>query len=160
MEKDNKVLLGAVLILLVAMLSFNFNSVTGEVTKDSASLKVSPTSVYFSQEDLNSRPSKIVSVKVSVNSGSIENELYLFRSNGVRTQQSNTRQICESKSSCGKGTYAVDFKIGTELPDGEYYFAVNGHRETLSGSTFGRQTFTSNMVSLTKYTEPNINYEG
>ena len=55
MEKDNKVVLGAVLILLVGMLSFNFaGSLTGKTVNKGGPdvvLTVSPSNVYFSFED-------------------------------------------------------------------------------------------------------------
>ena len=160
MERDNKILLGAVLILLVAMLSFNFNSITGKVTaSNKAAVRADPSSVYFSADDLANRPTKVVSVKVTVSSGSVENNLQLYRSSGER-MNGKTRQLCGSKSECKKGTYQVDFKMGAELEDGEYYFAVQGDRERFEAENvdesaeFSRDIFKSNMVTIDKYIRP------
>lgn len=158
MEKDNKVLLGAVLILLVAMLSFNFNSVTGNVTnkEDHATVSVNTNTVYFSQEDLNNRPTKPVMVTVRVDSGQVENQITLYRATGEKTNK--REKVCESKTNCESGkTYTVEFGIGTDLEEGDYYFTVEGHKEQLNGNTFTRDKFNSNTITLTKFSISNPN---
>ena len=79
MEKDNKILLGAVLILLVAMVSFNFNTLTGEVTsaKTRATITVSPSYVYFNYNELNQQTTKSVELTVDVENGKVINEVWL-----------------------------------------------------------------------------------
>jgi len=163
MERDNKILLGAVLIMLVGMVSFSFSGVTGRVTRASNEVVVtaSPDSLYFSYNDLNVG-TKIVTVKLDILSGTIENNLDLYRSNGERVG-GRTASICRGasgyetgrggSSNCERGTYYVNFKFDSELEEGKYFFRANG-RETLSGSSFDRQNFDSNLVTVTKYKEP------
>ena len=45
MERNNKTLLIAVLIMLLALVSLNFNNISGKVTNDQVQVTVSPTSV-------------------------------------------------------------------------------------------------------------------
>ena len=45
MDKNNKILLGAILLIFVTLLSFNINTITGEITKENKkvpSVTVSP----------------------------------------------------------------------------------------------------------------------
>ena len=149
MEKDNKVVLGAVLILLVGMLSFNFNSLTGQAVKgQEAAVTASPSNMYFTYDDLN-KGNKLVSVTIKVNSGKIDNDLYLYR----RTAQGEERvgaqdSICKGTATyCGKGTYTVNYKFSSGNEEGDYFFRVQRRDSALRG----RLTFDSNTVSVTHY---------
>ena len=148
MEKDNKILLGAVLILLVAMLSFNFNSLTGEATKNVVTISANPSNLYFSETDLIQQPSKPLIVTLRVQSGSVENKIYLYRDDGQRIK---SFVVPECQSNCKKGTYTFEYLFTTDLPEGDYYLAVND-RETSVGNGFNRNVFKSNTISLTKFT--------
>ena len=156
MEKDNKILLGAVLILLVAMISFNFNdAVTGDVASGAKiAVTVNPAQVYFSYNDLNNKPSKTVIVTVTVQNGQIENNVDLYRSTGERTTR--TKEICKPATSsyCTKGVYEVPFTVTSDLDVGDYYFRVSKRPVAKEN----RQTVNSNTITITKY-KPANTYE-
>ncbi|MEK6922620.1 MAG: hypothetical protein AABX08_02350, partial [Nanoarchaeota archaeon] len=44
MEQNNKILIMAVIVLLVGVVAFNFNTISGAQTKDVTSVRVSPSS--------------------------------------------------------------------------------------------------------------------
>ena len=156
MEKDNKILLGAVLIMLVAMVSFNFNSITGKATTSSGVLvSAAPSELYFSYDDLANKPSKVVKVKVEVDSQGIENQLDLYRSNGERIGGQG-RELCRSSNNCRKGVYTVDFRIPSSLQEGSYFFRVQ--RRDFAGRS--REVFNSNQITVTKYSKNYPNYQG
>ncbi len=148
MEKDNKVLLGAVLILLVAMVSFSFNdAVTGEVTSSAASVSASPTQVYFNFDDLANRPTKIVTVTVNVREGSVENDIQLYRDTGEKVEAK--KQICKaSASTCSKGVYEVPVQVSSSLEEGDYFFRVSGR----SFAKQNQKVYDSNKINVAKYT--------
>lgn len=169
MEKDNKILLGAVLILLVAMVSFNFSSLTGKATSTSeteATLSAvssdGDSSVYFSQDDV--RGGQIgqggkqpVTVTVTVKSGRIDNSLELYRKVGSSEAKKEEQQVCTG-SSCGKGTYTVVYQLnpdhaGSSSEPKEYLFKVYDDRNR-------REVFKSNVVTVSKWVRPVYNYQG
>ena len=167
MEKDNKILLGAVLILLVAMLSFNFNSLTGKVTSkegSDASISVSPTNVYFTREDLYRGTAKLVTVEVNVKDGEIENKLDLYEGNSKIGSQS--RKICGGRASyCNAASkpYQVTFSFDVDDATQEgrmYHFRAESDRGLLKGSGYSKATFASNPVKVSKWVEHEVNYQG
>lgn len=152
MEKDNKVVLGAVLILLVGMLSFNFSSLTGEAVRgQEASLTASPSNVYFSFDDLN-KGNKVVAVTVRVVSGKVENNLDLYRKTEVGEERVGAADsICKGTASyCGKGTYTVNYKFSSGNPEGDYFFKVQ--KRDFAGRS--KQAFDSNTITVTHYEAP------
>ncbi|MBI2671590.1 hypothetical protein HYX16_01520 [Candidatus Woesearchaeota archaeon] len=155
MEKDNKILLGAVLIMLVAMLSFNFDSITGKAAGSGSGVSVSvdPSRLYFSAEGLE-RGSLPVTVTVRVKDGYVENGLdsgglELFRANGKRIGGRGA-DICRTSSKCGKGTYTILYKFDSGLEEGDYYFQVS-KRPSLLGTVYSKETFKSNLVRVSHY---------
>ena len=149
MEKDNKVVLGAVLILLVGMLSFNFNSLTGQAVKgQEATVTASPSNVYFSFDDLN-KGNKIVAVTIKVNSGKVDNDLYLYRKSLKGEERVGSLDtICKGTATyCGKGTYTVNYKFSSGNPEGDYFFRV----QRRDFAVRDRLTFDSNLVSVTHF---------
>jgi hypothetical protein len=149
MEKDNKVVLGAVLILLVGMLSFNFNSLTGQAVKgQEAVVTANPSNVYFTADDLN-KGTKLVAVTVKVNSGKVDNELYLYRKSAQGEERVNAQDsICKGTATyCGKGTYTVNYKFSSGNEEGDYFFKV----QKRDFARRDRLTFDSNVVSVTHF---------
>lgn len=167
MERDNKVLLGAVLILLVAMVSFNFTSLTGQsVTAEStfatvrATTEGGSTNVHFNERDLfgdDGQRQRLVNVEINVESGSIRNNLYLYKEgkeSGSRTGRQVVISGC-SGSVCPKGTYNVKFKVASDagvLPDGNYFFRViNSRGQESNKKGFAITNFDSNKISISHY---------
>lgn len=154
MEKDNKILLGAVLILLVAMVSFNFSSLTGNAATTSSgsgvTVSVTPTDVFFSKEDT----TRTVTVKVRTDDKEIENYLYLFRSNGERVGNKVVisgcnKSYCKTTKENPSGMHTQVYQLSKNLLEGDYYFRVQRSRGSLLGSAYSREVFNSNMFSIT-----------
>jgi hypothetical protein len=129
MEKDIKILLGAVAIMLVAMLSFSFESITGKAASGSGvSVSVSPSRLHFSSEDLE-KGTRLVTATVRVKDGYLDDRsdagLQLYRSNGERVGGRGAK-ICKKEDNsdykCGEGTYEVVYKFDSGLEEGDYYF--------------------------------------
>lgn len=152
MDKDNKIVLGAVLILLVGMLSFNFNSLTGKaVTGPVAMVTVNPSELYFTYDDLNIG-NKIAKVTINLND-KVDNELQLYRKTETGEERVGgfKETICKGTATyCSKGIYTVNYKFSSLHPEGEYFFKVQ-KRDT---STKEREAFNSNVFSVTHYTAP------
>ena len=149
MERDNKVVLGAVLILLVGMLSFNFGSLTGNASKEptSATVTASPSSIEFSA--YGNEPNKLVSVKVAVHSGQIKSAVRFCKKspNGgcVGLNGNSVAHACSTKTFCGVGSYEADtYPVNSNLPDGQYFFRAEAKRE----STDEPQDFDSNLITV------------
>jgi|SRR3989338_66708 len=159
MEKDNKILLGAVLILLVAMVSFNFNTLTGEVTsaKTRATITVSPSDVYFNYNELNQQTTKSVELTVDVENGKVINEVWLYRDNGERVERTDNK-LCSPNDAntatyCGPGVYKVSASLSTDKEEGDYYFRINS--KPSAGAGLGKVAFNSNVVTVSKFANPN-----
>lgn len=157
MERDNKVLLGAVLILLVAMLSFNFNSITGNATNTGkVTITATPSEIYFSEKDLyNNEGNSQKIVTVTINAGlDIDSDLKLYSEGGL---PKGKIEICNTLSSCKKGVYKKQFKISSNLPEGNYFFRIDSKRGLLVKNSDGedsyvREKFDSNMLRITHFT--------
>lgn len=164
MERDNKVLLGAVLILLVAMLSFNFNSITGNATNNKGKVTITvvdsetrSSEIYFNSDDLNIGQ-KILKITVNTEKD-IDTNLELYRENGDKVGGFK-RTIC-STSYCKKGIYTIDFKFPSILNEGNYFFRVDSKRgllvkdqndESKIGSSYVKENFKSNIIRVTHFT--------
>ncbi|MBS3171849.1 hypothetical protein J4449_04530 [Candidatus Woesearchaeota archaeon] len=162
MEKDNKVVLGAVLILLVGMLSFNFaGSLTGKTVNKGGPdvvLTVSPSNVYFSFEDL-VKGTKVITLTVNVNKGEAERNVYIYRNTpngGVRdtnaAKATLTGSGCRSSNACEEGTYTINYLINSELNEGDFFFRVS--RPAKASTSTNKETFDSNTFTVTHYTPP------
>jgi len=157
MEKDNKILLGAVLIMLVAMISFNFDSITGKAAGSGSGVSVSadPSRLHFSYEDLEIG-TRIVTVNVRVKDGYLDNSddegLELYRASGERIGGKGA-SLCGTKSRCGKDDIkTIAYKFSSELEEGNYYFQVT----TKPGFNKNRETFKSNLVRVSYYKQPKV----
>ena len=159
MEKDNKILLGAVLILLVAMVSFNFNTLTGEVTsseKARATITASPSDVYFSYNDLNHQTTKKVDLTVNIENGEFVNEVWLYRFNGERIEKIDNH-LCSpdgntQSSYCRPRVYRLTASVSSNLEEGDYYFRIMSKAST---GQVPKLPFNSNTITLTKFSSSN-----
>lgn len=98
MDKDNKILLSAILIILVALVSFNFGDITGKIVKDSTVVAVSPSEVTAGE---------YITVYVNPGSDGVKNVAYVYRENDVRIPA--TINLCGS-SKC-EDEISVTYKI-------------------------------------------------
>jgi hypothetical protein len=84
MDQNNKILIGAALIILVAIVSFRYTDITGEVTKD-AVISVSPSKVYFEMRGDNVYDAaKLVTINVKPGTYGVDRDLELYREDGSR----------------------------------------------------------------------------
>jgi hypothetical protein len=119
MNKDTKVLLMAVVIILVALVSFNMSDLTGKIIKNSenAQLIISPTLVTFGKHDT----ARMITIQVSPGKNGINQKLWLYRGDGRNTQaDSTTVNICTSSICYDDVT--VSYRVDAGLKDGKYYF--------------------------------------
>ena len=124
MERNNKTLLIAVLIMLLALVSLNFNNISGRVTNDKVQVTVSPTSV--------SSPG---CVNVFVDAGeTVECVANLYR-DGNRAF-GLTDRICSGSVNSGvfRGEFCLDSRVS---PGTSYAIGVNTRAgEVVLSNTF------------------------
>jgi hypothetical protein len=135
MDKDTKVLLMAVVIILVALVSFNMSDLTGKASSTAAvsgiRITVEPASVTFAKNDA----AKIVTVRASLGSNKVEDNLQLYNA------QTNTRlggkdlSLCRS-SNCRQTDLqpSYQYSISANLKGGSYYFAAKQGANTVARS--------------------------
>ena len=116
MEIDNKTLVAAILIILVALVVFNFSNITGQATKGAlSSVSVSPTTINAGQ---------ILLVSVVPGSNGVYQELEVYERktvNDIRHSEISA-EICNAY----KCYDAVDLKvrIPDNLDEGSYYIRI------------------------------------
>jgi len=125
MERNNRVLLMAVLIMLLSLVSFNFNreDVSGRSVAGGGTISVSPGVVNFYRAGGDGNYNgALITVTAK---GTVDRNLYVYRSNGARLG-SYSADVCGSRSRCDGGTDTIRLK--SDLPDGYYYVQgpVNG----------------------------------
>jgi len=138
MDKDTKILLMAVVIILVALVSFNLSDLTGKVTKsDKTIIAVSPSVLTFGLHD----SSKIITVRVSPGEGGIRKRLLMYR---VKTGGYDSVVGSETVSVCNRDIcyddVTVSYRIDAGLLEGRYYFAAKARK--------GEQVGKSNILEI------------
>lgn len=98
MEKDNKILLGAILIILITLVSFNFGDITGKVVKEGTVVSISPATVTAGD---------YITVYVKPGSKGVESSAYFYRIDGTRIPA--TVKLC-GESRCTKET-TIRYKL-------------------------------------------------
>ena len=98
MEKDNKVLISAILIILVALVSFNFGDITGKAVKENTVVAISPLEVTAGET---------ITVYVKPGSNGVEKLAYVYSKKGIRLP--GTISLCRS-SKC-EDVLSVEYKI-------------------------------------------------
>lgn len=115
---ENKTWIVVVLIILVALVAYNFKGMTGEITKDQvAKLTVSPTRVSFGTHDA----MKLLTIKIEVGSIGIDKYLELYRDSptgGVRV--SSKIAICNADLCTEDVT--ITYKLSARQEAGTYFF--------------------------------------
>jgi len=125
MDKDNKILLIAILIMLVSIFSFSFNEVlTGKVTKESvSSVTVKPSEVMRGS---------IITVNVEPGPNGVDNRwawVYREGETADRRVAGTAKRMCGTQSVCYDSitfTYLIE---GNEdkFSDGKYFVKVKEH---------------------------------
>ncbi|MBI2498632.1 hypothetical protein HYV88_00145 [Candidatus Woesearchaeota archaeon] len=122
MEQNNKTLLVAVLIILLALVAFNFNKISGRVVGDGSdvSVVVSPSIVTFSGDE----SAKFVTVTVDTGSVGVDSQLELFSVNsGLKERVSISDTLCGTQSICN-GVVSKQFLIPARVQSGDYIIRV------------------------------------
>ncbi len=129
MDKDTKVLLMAVVIILVALVSFNLNDLTGKaIDKDELqsysglSRIVIPSSVTFGWE----QNLKSVKVDFYIGSEAVRNQVYLYDRNDKRKSVSVLidRRSSPSSTISNKQVQDRSISLSLDLPKGNYYLGA------------------------------------
>ncbi|MEK6952907.1 MAG: hypothetical protein AABX29_07885 [Nanoarchaeota archaeon] len=122
MEQNNKTLLVAVLIILLALVAFNFNKISGRAVGDGSdvSIVVSPSVVTFSGDETG----KFITVTVDTGGVGVDSQLELFSVvGGLRERVSISDTLCGTKSLCN-GVVSKQFLIPARIPSGDYVVRV------------------------------------
>ncbi len=143
MDKDTKILLMAVVIILVALVSFNLSDLTGKVTSSSSITVSSPTgtTITFGKYD----SMKIVSLNINVGSEAVRNQVDLYRESGARVGQ--TFKIDKSMSvgsMISNKRVSTTYSIGSDLDANNlirYYFGAKNKA--------GDVVLTSDKITIT-----------
>lgn len=129
MNKDTKVLLMAVVIILVALVSFNLSDITGRQVSNmprSASVTVTGVPITFAKY----QSQATINVGISISGGQVGNRLYLYRESEVKNVKMSSQyaiSLCTGsycKKDDLKSTYTET--ISPSLADGRYYYVLTG----------------------------------
>ena len=118
MEKNNKILLFAVLIILVALVYFNFNTISGKTPYgNSILISVSPAYIDFS----GGSTQKPVTVVVDAGDIGADTKFYLYYEDGSRyggfSDNLCTDSICY-------GIITKTTWISSSIDSGQYFFEI------------------------------------
>ena len=127
MDKDTKILLMAVVIILVALVSFNLSDLTGKVTSE-ASVTVDTGSfddkvIFTSDVDT----VKLVTVELLLGNEVVNEKMDLYMCNPRQVERrmsaSHALDLC-GRSKCGQSDLkpSYDYKVYGSLKDGYYCF--------------------------------------
>ena len=116
---ENKTWIVVVLIILVALVAYNFKGMTGEITKEQITkITVNPTKVSFGKYDT----MKLLTIKVDVGSVGVDKWLRLYKV----TPTGSVRVGSESITICNKNICYDDvtltYKLSSGNKAGTYFF--------------------------------------
>ncbi len=134
MNKDTKILLMAVVIILVALVSFNLSDLTGKAVSDITTLTVSPTIINFGLHD----SAKMITIRVSPSKNGIDQRIQMYRKEWDTQVSSETATIC-TDSIC-YDDITISYRVDSRLRDGRYYFKAERENKN--------QAFTSNIFEI------------
>lgn len=117
MEKDNKILVGAVIIILVALVAFNLSKITGQVTKETTTITVNPKIIGAGD---------IISISVVPGSEGAENEMRIYYEDENGNLIRKVQQHEMDRKTGGRLTRGITFSYRTYSTwvDGKYYVVV------------------------------------
>jgi hypothetical protein len=127
MEQNTKTILLAVLILLIAIVSFNFTGMTGETVGNKEILKIT------SHPDGIVHRGEIIKIKVTPTKEGIDNRyMYIYRENGARMQNSKAWVCGRFGNICYEPSEVVYNTLGTYdttiWPEGTYIIRIINHK--------------------------------
>ena len=122
MESNNKTLLIAVLIILLALVAFNFNKISGRVAGDAdISVAVSPKIIEFDRYDA----AKTITITVDAGSIGVDKDVRLFRiaDSGRKYRMGSPRwNLCNGNICTGK--ISKNLRLSASLGSGDYFFRL------------------------------------
>lgn len=150
MEKNTRVVIGAVLILFIAMLSFRFDTLTGMAStsdwEPTAKITVEPNIIYndVSDNDIVT-DNRMITVTVKSQNWLMNGDGYgaCFYRDGTRV--ACTRELCKMQ---GAGTISrckenvFNFRVPTNWNEGHYQIAV---REYPKSRTFSKTVYSGDF---------------
>ena len=115
MEKNNRFLLVVAFVILIIIVVFTLNNISGKVTHNAQfSTELNPSTLTFSRQDA----SHIVNIIVATGPTGVDRDYFLREyPSGDREKQEN---LC-TKSTC-EGVISDNVLISADIPSGEYYF--------------------------------------
>ena len=120
MNKDTKVLLMAVVIILVALVSFNLSDLTGKIISKSeiSTLTVSPTIITFGIHD----SATMITLRISPGRNGVNQKLQMYevKTSGNIQIDGETANIC-TDSICYDDV-TISYRVDAGLRDEKYYF--------------------------------------
>ena len=136
MNKDTKVLLMAVVIILVALVSFNLSDLTGmQIRSDVTTLTVSPITTTFERYDT----AKMITIRVLPADNGVDKKIEMYKCKNEQCTTSirlgaETANICTS-STCSEDV-TVSYRLDSGLRVGIYYFQAEKDGEKFISNKF------------------------
>jgi hypothetical protein len=116
---ENKTWIVVVLIILVALVAYNFTGMTGEITKDQITkITVSPTKVIFDKYDAG----KLVTINVDIGSIGVDNWLQLYKVAGTESIRLAKEKIAACHDNICTKDVTLTYKLTAGLESGTYFF--------------------------------------
>lgn len=125
MEANNKVLVIAVLVLLLGVVTFNFNSISGRQVQEDVRVSVNPQVIDFAWY-MGEYGRESITATVTAPNG-VEKKFYLHRGDGTRVGGSS-ENLCNRNICFGTNAKTVYFD-GDDLSDGQYFFRFTRGRD-------------------------------
>lgn len=127
----NKTWVIVVLIILVALVAYNFNGMTGAAT-GVTTITVSPNEVSFGKQET----MKLLQIHVKPSANGIDTKLHLYRvaENGDYRVGTEAVDLC-TDSICKKEA-TVEYKLGREIEVGKYFFRGERANVKFDSNTF------------------------
>ncbi len=124
MEKNTKTILLAVFILLIAIVSFNFTGMTGEIIRNEDVLKI------ISHPDGIVHKGEVIRVNVTPTKEGVDNRyMYIYTSTGIRKMSSKAWTCGRWGNVCYKPSEVVYNALGTDIwYEGNYIIRVKNHK--------------------------------
>ncbi len=116
---ENKTWIVVVLIILVALVAYNFKGMTGEITKDQITkITVSPTKIIFDKFDAG----KLITINVDIGSIGIDSWLQLYKVAGTGNIRMARNKVSVCKDSICTEDVTLTYKLTAGLESGTYFF--------------------------------------
>lgn len=115
MKQENKILVWAVLILLIAIVSFNFTGMTGMGTGGNRITTIILDKTY-------ALPSETITLTIIPGSKGVDTDIDVYKADTDRRYMQSAAQVCRIYKCKDIGT--VKFKLIDSFEPGTYYFRL------------------------------------